>query len=87
MSLVGQSFTFKITGRIGDVSASKTVNTRFQIDILSPCAKLTYLTIEPTPLPEGMSYILFDYSSAARYEFKHDAFIVNADSKYLSLCG
>ena len=87
MSLVGQSYSFKINGKIGDISASKIVNRTFQIDILSPCAKLTYLSIEPVPLPEGMSYILFDLSSAAKYEFQHDAFIVIADSIYLSLCG
>ena len=51
--------------------------------ISSPCTQPSYLTIDSAPLPDGLSYILFDQT----YGFIHDNFVISAEPEVISLCG
>ena len=89
LSLSGSTYkdyTVTMTGTAGNVTPVQG-QASFNLRIKNPCIDSSFLTVKTTALPTGLFYILYAYKPSAKYEFIHDAFVIDAGPAALAICG
>ena len=83
---VSTTYTITVTGTIGD-GATMSEQASFDLLVKNPCIDKSFVDIQTAPLPTGMTYTLHSFSTASKYSFTHDPFVITTSPIVHTLCG
>ena len=86
--LAGKNFTnyiITVQAESGNTATIKKTS-NFNLTLKNPCIDPKYLSIEPVPIPTGLTYELYEFNITG-FKWNHDPFVVKTGPIMHSLCG
>ena len=86
--LAGKNFTnyiITVQAESGNTATIKKTS-NFNLTLKNPCIDPKYLSIDPVPMPTGLTYELYEFNITG-FKWNHDPFVVKTVPIMHSLCG
>ena len=72
---------------MGVISSEVSASATFELTVKNPCTDSSLVTISKTPLPSGLSYVLFSSPHEGGFSFVHDPFELTSSTIDTGICG